>query len=184
LIGEFGFEAMRDWANLEKCGMLRQSSGLLGILGGGKPKFEAIRKEFNLIVEQRGRKTDSEGNDLGPIDLDGPYNEFVPLLVRLVQAGVTGKWEKGSSGEKLMASLGLQFGVYGEKSVRTDVSGERPRRVLLFVLGGVTLSECLLFGNLGKVIFDDTIEFHLGSTSIITSPRLFEEICPCIAGSS
>jgi hypothetical protein len=179
LFGEFGFAAQQDLINLEKCGLVQQGSALGPLQLGGKPKFDAVRKKFDLIMGAGARKSDVE--EMAPtVDVDDLYGKFVPLLVRFVQMGMMGQWEKGASIEKLMTELGLQFDIVSGKA---ESHGEdRVRRALVFVVGGMTMTESLLFGSLGRV-FEDRVEFHVGSTSLITSGRLLKEVCP-VSGKS
>jgi hypothetical protein len=100
----------------------------------------------------------------------------VPLLVRLVQSGLQqpGQWAKGGGVDSILNDFKIQYVVYAP-----DELGNPPtRKVLVFVIGGVTESEASLFHQMGSILFDDKVEFHIASTNLTSGRRIVGEISP------
>jgi hypothetical protein len=179
LVYRLGLRVSQDLIGLEKCGLLK-TSALLSLSRG--VKFETIRKELRLLVDPKQRRSDPEGNDLGPSDVGASYDNYVPLLVRIVQAGLSGGWEKGGVADRILGQMDIEHAVVGEPGqAKVTADGTVAKKVLVFVIGGVTQSECLIFNQLGKIIFDDKFEFHVGSTNITSGSKIIKDVCPNVA---
>lgn len=141
-------------------------------------------------------------------DIEKGYDSTVPLIHRIVQTGLNGQWYNQSSPiMKMMKTMGLNPTVYGPTPVddfdKGDESSEniklnsnseqfehdykkssnnrnRPKRVLVFVIGGVTSTEVQLFVQMGKIIFNDKYEFYVASTNVTYGTKLIQSICPVI----
>ena len=180
VIGQCGFDAVGDFINLEKCGLLKPFTGLFDPLGN-KKKWGEMRKKLHLVLDELVNKYDADGNDLGPADVGESYSQYVPLLVRLVQSGMKGDWNGGTT-DQLLSKAQIPHAVHGEAAPRkSTIDGSQSKKVLVFVVGGVTESEVSIFRQLGKIIFDDEMEFHVGSTTVTTGSKLIREVCPAIS---
>ncbi|OHS95469.1 Sec1 family protein [Tritrichomonas foetus] len=100
-------------------------------------------------------------------------DQVVPLSVRLVQKATQGDWP-GNWG-KIFAKSNMPLSVEGQPP--PPVEGKL-RRLLIFFIGGVTLSEVAFIRNLGKEIFDGKIQYVIGSTDQINADSFTEQLCP------
>jgi hypothetical protein len=170
LLADVGVEAVADVAGLERSGLLASAK----FFGGSVKLLSAVEKLKALI---RGGEDAELGSCFG-LDQDFAY---VPLLVRLVQAGLAGEWKPGGSAAKALEQIDVRFAVTGEEApVAQTLEGAAARRVLVFVVGGVTDSEAVIFQQLGRVAFEEKVEVHLGSTTVISGQRLIAEVCPSL----
>ncbi|KAK8860570.1 Vacuolar protein-sorting-associated protein 33 [Tritrichomonas musculus] len=158
-------------------------------------KIDANRPSQNDNNENNYVKQDT--------DIEKGYDSTVPLIHRIVQAGLNGQWYNQSSPVmKMMKTMGLEPAVYGpnpdddESDENTSIKtpsgkliGEikkstgiktHPRRVLVLIIGGVTSTEVQLFVQMGKIIFKDKYEFFVASTNITYGNKLIQSICPVI----
>jgi hypothetical protein len=172
LIGAVGLGAAQDIANFDKCGLLRIQSGFLsGLLA--KSRFAPVSDELKCVLTELEKKVDADGNDAGAADVGAAYDKYVPLVVRVVQAGIEGKW--GSPGvEGALQKLEVPHQVHAP----AELPNPPVRKVLVFIIGGITESEAGVFHQLGSVLFDDKVEFHVGSTSVTSGRKLIAEIAP------
>lgn len=176
IIGAVGIHAAQELLKFDKCGLLRLDTGLLAKLRFKPPsRWEPISKYFNCVLKENLEKKDEEGNDLGPADVGEPYDKYVPLLVRIVQAGLEKRWNDPQV-NSAFDQLQLPRGYHTTKE--DEGAKDERRKVLVFVIGGITESEAGIFHQLGSVLFDDKVEIHLGSTSITTGQRLITDIAP------
>jgi hypothetical protein len=174
LVAQFGLTAVKDVAALERCGLLATRTGWMSF---GKLDFAKVRSTFRLFVERDEEPRDeSEWDDVDPVYGSG----YVPLLVRLVETGLRGMWQKGGEIDKLLDQMGIKDrSVHGEAPL--DEGAGVAKKVLVFVIGGVTESEAWIFHVLGKIVFRDQVEFHVGSTGTVTGAKLIRDVCPSLA---
>jgi hypothetical protein len=178
LIGNVGPEAAAEIIKYEKCGLLKMGKSwplrfLFQLFSG--TDFHQAAKHFNLVLEDLEVKTDADGNE-GPADVGAAYDRYVPLLVRLVQSGLQQpeEWAKGGSINTILNKFDIQHAVHAPEEL-----GRPPtRKVLVFVIGGVTESEASIFHQMGSILFDDKVEFHIASTNLTSGRRIVAEISP------
>ena len=105
---------------------------------------------------------------------DDPVKEslqgFVTPSVRIVQAAVSGNWAAVQR-------------AYDDKVVPVSQTGQCPkigegekRRVLVFFVGGVTLSEVGILRNIGRL--SQTVEFIIGASEKINGNQLISDLFP------
>jgi hypothetical protein len=176
LVGRFGAAVAGDFARLARAGLL--ASGALFSLPFGRPSFAAVRDAVRQVVDPAARKT---GEDGGPADVGAGYGNFVPLIARLVQAGLEGQWDAGGPIDKLLGQLAVEHAVVGEEASEREIDGRMKRRVAVFVVGGVTETEVQAIRQMNAVFFDGKVEFHVGSTNVICGKKLIREVCPALA---
>ena len=99
-----------------------------------------------------------------------PLQGFVPPSVRIVQAAVSGNWAAVQR-------------AYDDKVVPVSQTGQCPkigegekRRVLVFFVGGVTLSEVGILRNIGRL--SQTVEFIIGAYENINGNQLISDLFP------
>jgi hypothetical protein len=170
MIAEWGLPGVADFAALERVGLITEAKFF-----GGKAKFLAAVEKLRIVIDG------GDDADLGAVYAMGESWGYVPILVRLVQEGLIGEWREGGRTAKTFEQLDVKFSVVGEEApVAQTVDGAVVKKVLVFVIGGVTEQEALVFQQLGRVAFDDKVEVHLASTNVITGSRLVMEVCPSI----
>lgn len=111
--------------------------------------------------------------DIFPVGEDPakePLQGFVPPSVRIVQAAVNGQWENVQR-------------AYDDKVISMSVTGQAPehiegekRRVLVFYVGGITLSEAGILRNLSKM--SQNIEIIIGATEKVNGNQIIHDIFP------
>ena len=176
VIGYCGFEATTDLIGLEKSGLFDNNSSFFSKLNfKQKPKFHDIDNTLHCIVQQpRGQPLIQ--------DINRGYDGYVPILHRLVQHGLRGNWEKGCPVNKLLNKMKVPHEIHGDAPLLE--SSNVQRKVLVFVIGGITQTEISLFAEMGKIIFKNRYDFHVGSTEITTGNELIKAVCPCVASKS
>jgi hypothetical protein len=172
LIGAVGIPVARDIANFDKCGLLRLQTGILSAFWA-KSRFEPVSQQLKCVLSSLERKTDPDGNDAGPADVGAAYDKYVPLVVRVVQAGIQGRWGSPDV-EGALKKLEIPHKVHAPP----ELPNPPVKKVLVFVIGGVTESEAGIFHQLGTVLFHDEVEFHVGTTAITSGRRFIREISP------
>lgn len=174
VIGYCGFEATTDLIQLEKSGLFDNDSRFFSKLSfKQKPKFHEIDETLHLLVNTK---------DTSVQDINKGYDGYVPILHRLVQHGLRGMWEKGTPIEKLLNKMKIPHAIDGKPLQLENTNIQR--KVLVFVIGGVTQTEISLFAEMGKTLFKNRYDFHVGSTEIMTGNELIRSVCPCIASKS
>lgn len=176
IINQAGFESTKELIGLEKCGLFDNPSGFLSFIGiGHGPSFSDMNRVLNLVVSQ---------NDSELItDIHNGYDGFVPIIHRFVQSGLRGGWKQGEPVEKLLSRLKIPHSVVGDPEPQPDYL-DKPRKVLVFIIGGVTSTEISLFSEMGTKLFRGRYDFHVGSTNITNGKKLIKSICPSISDKS
>jgi hypothetical protein len=179
LVNRFGARVAGDLRRLERAGLLA-SGALLSLPFGGR-SFAAVRDRFRLVVDGALRKRGADGEDAGPADVGAGYGNFVPLIARLVRAGIDGAWAPGGDADAALTQMAVPHAVIGDDAGVRDGDGRAQRRALVFVVGGVTETEVQVIRQMGAVFYDGKVEFHVGSTSVIGAKKLLRELCPVLA---
>ena len=165
LINEFGFEFLKEWNRLETSGFITIKKSVFK--SNNKPKFSELSENLKLIEKDSS--------------LSQFYSSYIPILIRLVEYGLKNEWKPGTNVEKVLNSLSIPFNVTGKISnPRKHSDGKEYRRALIFVIGGITQSEQMMFTKIGENLFDFGYEFHIGSTSIISATRILQQTCPSL----
>ncbi|OHS95611.1 Sec1 family protein [Tritrichomonas foetus] len=191
LISKFGFDVVQDLINLEKAGFLTPSLSIMDhFMKSNKPKFNNINTVLKILYKDPPTTPDIEKG----------YDNYVPILHRLVQAGVNGQWEGETQVSKLMGQMDIPVKVSSlsgnnlNNTLPSDSSlnnlnkatennskiNKGTEKILVFVIGGVTSTEVQLFRKMGKILFNGKYDFHVGSTSITHGVDLVKSICPFI----
>ncbi|KAH0789902.1 Sec1 family protein [Histomonas meleagridis] len=179
LISKYGTAIVKDLINLGNAGLLVNEQSLFE--KSKYPKFQTLDETLKLVFQEPQIIKDENGT-IEHTDVESGYDTYVPILLRLVQAGISGKWEKGTPVEKLMCQMGVDHQIHGQEWVRkVTAEGLAPKRILVFVIGGVTATEVMLLHQMGKIIFKGEVDIHVGSTNITTGKKLINQVCPTIA---
>lgn len=177
LIQRFGFDILDDIEYLEKTHLLEPQTPMYNIAKkiSDLPSYEKLLKEFKLMVDPK------DDTDLGTA-----YGGYVPLLVRIVEHITKNTLNRTKTSllnknrtpyvAPPKAKRGL---LIGKKTVEGDKS--IVRKVMVYVIGGMTQSEVSLIRSLGPKKHGGSIIFYLGTTSILTGKKLVNEIMPTIA---
>lgn len=181
LFDEYGYKVAKDVINLEKSGLLTKASKIFN--RNKLPKISKIDSVLNIILNKEDEIAyDADGNLIEKPDIGSGYDSYVPILLRFIQKGLENDWENDKLTDKLLTSMKIPHQVIGEEPVtKYDMNGVVPKKVLVFVVGGITVTESLLLRQMGKILFDGNVEFHVGSTGIINGKSLIKSICPTIS---
>ena len=172
-VNKFGFEFLHDIENLERVGLLTQQAGFLQFTNR-TPSWEQVRDAFTLMVDANNK------DDLGSF-----YDGYVPLSARLVQYSISGEIKKGTK-IKVLNGLGAPVELpkpTKKTEVDENLSPEgksTTKKIMVFVIGGMTESEVCVIRDMGKRLYQGSVEFYVGTTSIISGKRLLEETCPLL----
>ncbi|OHT08758.1 Sec1 family protein [Tritrichomonas foetus] len=181
IINQCGFSATQDLISLEKAGLLTCETGMFSNISfKSKVTIKDINSALNVLVAHESNDNDDDKQNQ---DIQNGYDGYVPIIHRLVQHALRGKWVQGSQTTKLMNKLGIPYKVVGNPEQAEDKIN-KPRKVLVFVIGGVTPTEICLFNEMSKVLFRDKYEFHVGTTNVTNGQKLIKSICPVIAEKS
>lgn len=177
LLDRFGFDALDDIEYLERTRLLYPQPQFYEIakLWNNIPAYDRFNKEFNIMKDP----------PVPDPEIDDAYGGYVPLLVRLVQAIVDGKMTIAR--KKLLTTNRTVYSPPQQNTKRTLFSKQPEfdksivRKIMVYVIGGMTSSEISMIRSLGQKKYKGSVEFYLGTTSILTGRRLVNEVCPCIA---
>lgn len=100
-------------------------------------------------------------------------NNFVPPTVRAVEKATIGDWP-GAWG-KVFEERKVPVSVVGKPVSKID--GE-VRKILVFFVGGVTLSEAAFIRQMGNIQFGGQVQYIVGSTDAINKTKMMSQICP------
>lgn len=157
IVAEFGFDAQESIMNLEKTKYLSTKPVKM-------PKKGCL-DSLNLFSEE----FNGEPIEVAATALGG----FVPPSVRIVQKITNGEWPTiyKAFQEKCFMS------VNGDppKQLENDVN-----RVIVFFVGGVTLTEVATIRNIGRSYYKGEIEFIIGSTEKINCETFMDQLCPIL----
>lgn len=172
LIGKFGKGIIQDLIGLDTSDLLKLEAPFFE--RSKKPSFSSINSILRNVFNSPQIKYDQEGNIIGHADIERGYDTYVPILLRLLQYGVKDDWKEGSPVSNLMDQMGIEHKTYCKDHDKIT------KRVLLFVVGGITTTESILIKQMGEILFDEKVEFHVGSTGIINGKRFINSVCPMI----
>ncbi|KAH0788918.1 Sec1 family protein [Histomonas meleagridis] len=180
LIGQHGYKSVEDLLNLEKSGLLTKTASIFS--RNTRIKFKRINEVLKLVFNEPQVTYDEEGNKVR-VDIETGYDTYVPILLRLIQRGLNNEWNaRNSEVDKLMTQMNIPHKVIGEEPiVKYDENGVVPKRVLVYVIGGVTATETLLMREMGKILFEGNVVFHVGSTNVTNGKKLISSLCPNIS---
>lgn len=104
------------------------------------------------------------------------YDGYVPLIARLVKNVVNGDIYSKSIVE-ILKDMGMPITFPKRKLEAFERIG---RKILVFVTGGLTLTECQIIREMGKRLFNGSFELYVGTTSILTGKRFIRQILPAL----
>ena len=159
IFSEFGEEASESLITLEKLKLLSTNQYI---------DFAQLSKQLSLF-----ESTGVEGDD----ELLNVCCNYVPLTVRLIQKATTNDWP--GKWVKPFEEKSFPLEKYGEQTKQN--SEDEIRHILVFFVGGITLSEMLYIRELEKLVFQDKVQFIIGSTDIINNTKLVNQICPFLS---
>ena len=171
VIGKFGLDFVKTLEQFEAIGLLTQNKS--SFFGPKQYNFHQTAQIFDLLPKNSDEQVVKDFNEK---DIGSFYEGYVPLTARLVQLAVKHETEVP------VKARTLEFlGIKCNKLVINDQPfAEEPdvKKVLVFIIGGMTYSEAIAIRELGKRIFNGSVEFYLGSTEILTGTRLLAQMCP------
>ena len=151
MTAEFGAKALEPIAALEKLKLMSTS---------------AIEK-WTTVTDRLGCFSDLE-------PMKETCNGFIPVSVQLVNKATKGEWE------------GPWTKPFEERGIRTNSVGKSPepitsdegRRILVFFIGGVTLTEVAYIRQMGREAFGDKVHYIVGATNKVNNHSFMSELCP------
>lgn len=171
LLSLVGFDFVRDWIRLQAGGLITSRT----FMKFGS-RFSSLMRELKLLIDDEKAPT----NDF--------YAGYYPITARLVEGALKTGWGPSSVCAKAMKNFDIELNTYKideQQPPKKSGDGKPFRRVLVFVVGGMTITEMSIFEKMGQQLFNDnaefTYEFHCGSTDLITGARLVETICPSLS---
>lgn len=159
VFAEFGVEACESLITLEKLRLLSTEEYV---------NFAQLTKQLSLF-----ESTDAEGDN----ELLKVCCKSVPLSVRIVQRAATNDWTGKWS--KAFEDKGMQVEKHGEAPRNTN--DDEVRYIMVFFVGGVTLSEVLYIRELEKLVFHGKVKFIIGGTDIVNNNKMMQQLCPFLS---
>lgn len=155
LIDEFGDKARKLISTFENLDLLKADQ---------KPnqQWKTFRDLLCLTTPK-----DKNDND----ELLNMCDKLIPLMVRILQF-IT------SNDQQILSKLhdsGLPITITGQLPPPVP---EKPRKILIFFIGGVTISEVNFIRKLGKKISNGKFQFVVGSTDQINMNNFMDQLCP------
>ena len=136
--------------------------------------LEKLRLMSTSAVEKWAAVTDRLGCFSDGEPMKETCNGFIPVSVQLVNKATKGEWD------------GQWTKPFEERGIRTSSVGQPPepigsdegRRVLVFFVGGVTLTEVAYIRQMGKEAFGDKVHYIIGATNKVNNHTFMAELCP------
>ena len=164
ILAEFGSKVLTSLIKLDKLGLLSSSKFYYD--------WSKVRNTLNLIDTP---DPNPDGSYTYKEPIFSHLNGYCPLTCRLADI---------AKGETVTPPQCLS-----SPQVRMTVTGEKPpfvegstRRVLVFFIGGVTLSEVGIIRDIG-LKSEGKYEFIVGSTDQCNSKQFIQQICPFLNNS-
>lgn len=157
IINEFGLEKARE-----------------GLLNLDKIRFLS-NAEFDVSLAECLYKLDIFGpvdKDNNPTDSCGTaFGGYVPPSVRFVQKFTNGEIDQlvQDFSEKIKIA---EFG----KSIEREHGDQR--RIIVFFVGGLTLTEAGTIRNIGRTLYNGEVEYIVGGTDKISYNTFLQQLCP------
>ncbi|OHT06075.1 Sec1 family protein [Tritrichomonas foetus] len=176
MLERFGIDALDDIENLARGHLFEPEIPFYKLIDRfhDLPKYEKLKDAFKLMVDPK------DPNDLGSF-----YGGYVPLSVRLVENAIN---EQIYKGKKISLLADNRTPYYKpEQHSKRGLFYKAPehdksivRKVMVFVIGGMTATEISMIRAMGPKFHQSSLEFYIGTTSILTGKRLINEVCPSI----
>jgi len=156
----YGYEHLLTLCNLEKVGLLRYQQG--------KSSWHAIKRHFNLLVEDGAAEQ----------DISYAYSGYAPLSVRLVQMTKSkpNGWRSCSDALSLLWGPAQDMKQVADPGVMEDcLDPSQPTVVLVVFLGGVTYGEIAALRRLSE-LEGGKRKFLIATTEFLSTKKLFESM--------
>lgn len=151
LADEFGQDALATIKTLERIELLKSNHKLSKI-------YKALG-DLGLVGEID--------------DITAMCDKVVPAVIRILEKLLTKGLQFVQT--KKLTKTGINITIEGQPS--QNITG-RPRRILMFFVGGVTASEVGFLRKLGKEYFQGKVQIIIGSTDQVNSNSFTEQLCP------
>lgn len=171
MVCHYGADFLEDLDNLDRLGLLTQMQG--GFFKKTN-QWKTNWTEYKLMPSDRNDPAIVEKfneNDLGSF-----FDGYIPLMARIVQHVNEIKNDKETP--KICSDLKIPFEASRNSKLKALAKSNDAKKVMVFIIGGVTPGEVALFRDMGKILYQGNIEFHIGSTHILNGTRFIQEICP------
>lgn len=152
-IDQFGEKAKQTIRTLDRLELLNQKS-------------VQQYKISNSVLTLTNSK-DKSGND----ELLEMCDDIIPLMLRIIQFLTSNDMEK----QNKLCELNIPIDFSGK--LTAPVPG-KPRKILVFFIGGITLSEVNLIRRFGKKLSNNKFQFIIGSTDQINMNTFMDQLCP------
>eukprot|EP00929_Paragymnodinium_shiwhaense_P067751 TRINITY_DN34067_c0_g1_i1.p1 TRINITY_DN34067_c0_g1~~TRINITY_DN34067_c0_g1_i1.p1 ORF type:complete len:672 (+),score=205.90 TRINITY_DN34067_c0_g1_i1:80-2017(+) len=160
IVQAYGYEHLLTLCNLEKVGLLRYQQG--------KSSWPAVKRHFNLFVEDGAAET----------DVSYAYSGYAPLTVRLVQMTKSkpNGWRSCQDALSLLWGPAQVLKQVADPGVSEDaLDPSQPQVVLVVFIGGVTYGEIAALRRLSE-IEGGKRRFLIVTSEIISTKKLFESL--------
>ena len=157
IISQFGPKAIQSLLNLDKTGLFSREN-----------KFPADWKitQENLSVTEKPKVVG--GKNVYKTNCMNILDGYVPISVRIVQHCIANTTKVI---QNITQNKNMKITVTTNPNLNTT---KQKRKVLIFFVGGVTLTECSIIRSLSN----ENIQFLIGSTEQINSETFLDQLCP------
>ena len=174
VVKQYGIKALFQWDNLQRCGCL--------IAGDKKPKtskFHLLRESLQLWDSKFNSQRVQKSMVKSPIH--NSHNGYAPIIPAIIESITTApdfqrKWSTHCDNSFKL----LPPPIFPTKDSPSDLSErDKPRVVLVFIIGGITLSELAAIRSIKAHIQErdlPPVSFIIASTSILTGSSFVESI--------
>jgi len=172
LVAKYGQEIILEIINMKKAGFM-YSSKQNTMFGQKENTFREIVNTFTLLPQDQ---TEQTRKLFGKEDVGSFYDGYVPLTTRIIQSVLNGDIQKGPKNE-LLKRLNIPL-LFQKTNIPARVSPIKT--VMVFVIGGMTSSEAISIREMGKALFQGSIEFVIGTTSLTNSKKFLSDAFPLL----
>lgn len=150
----YGIDSLKDIAILEECGLIYNKD-----IGKAKVNYAYLKKNFKLINED----FNPNNNDLSMF-----YNGFTPILIKIIESILL----NGSKSDIIEKTDG-KFLIENSNFLPDFLNKKHPKKVLIYIIGGLTYSELSCIRFIGKVL---NREITVATTSMINKNNLLKKM--------
>jgi len=190
LVQRFGLDFVNDIQNFERSGLLTSQGSVAKQLTSVAKQITSVAKQiatlqltidsFNDVfsIINKHREDEKLSKQFNNDDLGSFYDGYVPLTARLVQTALSTDVDQVQSRAKMLQEMHIPISIPPTKPIEANSENAIIKKILVYVIGGVTSSEIAVIREMGKRVYQGSVEFIVGSTSILTARKLIHDVCP------
>ena len=170
LISHFGFNFLNTLEEFETLKLIIPQKPT-NLFDKNINSFQNLSKNFNLLPKDQ---TIESKKLFCTEDIGNSYDGYIPLISRITQSCINGDIESNEK-QKILNFYGIDMKFNKIDLKNISIEPHPVKKILVFIIGGITTSELLSLREVGKKLFQGSIDINIGSTTIINSNNFLKE---------